>query len=225
MPFVRIDALRADPAKLDGLGRAVHEALVDAIGIPADDLFQVLTSHDGATGTFRFDPDYLGVHRDDGVVYVDITMRAGRTDEQKKALYARIAELAGKYADTEPRTGAHWQPGPPGRILGDARVSLFDIPREETDLTAMTVDLRDGARATWHSHPCGQILVAISGYGQVQAEGGEIVELEPGDSIWAPPGERHWHGAMPGHDFTYASIQPIDPTTGNHVDWSSASGR
>jgi hypothetical protein len=55
VPFVRIDALRADQAKLDGLGRAAHEALVDAIGIPADDLFQVLTSHDGTTGTFRYD--------------------------------------------------------------------------------------------------------------------------------------------------------------------------
>ena len=103
MPFVRIDALRADRAKLDGLGRAVHDALVEAIGIPADDLFQVLASHDGTTGMFRYDPDYLGVHRDDGLVYIDITMRAGRTGDQKKALYARIAELAVKYAGTEPR--------------------------------------------------------------------------------------------------------------------------
>jgi quercetin dioxygenase-like cupin family protein len=118
--------------------------------------------------------------------------------------------------------GAQWQPGPPGRILGDARVSLVDISREETDLTAMTVERKDGARATWHSHPCGQILVVISGLGQVQAEGGDVVLLGPGDSIWAPPGERHWHGAMLGHDFTYASIQLIDPTTGSHVDWSSA---
>jgi 4-oxalocrotonate tautomerase family enzyme len=102
MPFVRIDALRADQTRLDGLGRAVHEALIDAIGIPADDLFQVLNSHDGTT-SFRYAPDYLGVHRDDGLVYVDITMRSGRTDEQKKALYARIAELAAKYAGTEPR--------------------------------------------------------------------------------------------------------------------------
>lgn len=103
MPFIRIDALRADKAKLDGLGRAVHEALIDAIGIPADDLFQVLTSHDGTAGMFRYDPDYLGVHRDDGIVYIDITMRAGRTDEQKKKLYAKIAELASQYADVEPR--------------------------------------------------------------------------------------------------------------------------
>ena len=103
MPFVRIDALRADQARLDGLGRAVHEALIDAIGIPSDDLFQVLASHDGTTGRFRYDPDYLGVHRDDDVVYVDITMRSGRTDDQKKALYARIAELASKYTGIEPR--------------------------------------------------------------------------------------------------------------------------
>jgi phenylpyruvate tautomerase PptA (4-oxalocrotonate tautomerase family) len=103
MPFVRIDALRADPARLDGLGRAVHEALIDAIGIPADDLFQVPTSHDRATGTFRYDPGYLGVHRDDGIVYIDITMRSGRTDAQKQALYARIAELSARYAGTEPR--------------------------------------------------------------------------------------------------------------------------
>jgi phenylpyruvate tautomerase PptA (4-oxalocrotonate tautomerase family) len=102
MPFVRIDALSADQAKLDGLGRAVHEALIDAIAIPADDLFQILTSHDGVTGRFRYDTGYLGVRRDDGLVYIDITMRAGRTGEQKKALYAKIAELARKYADTEP---------------------------------------------------------------------------------------------------------------------------
>jgi phenylpyruvate tautomerase PptA (4-oxalocrotonate tautomerase family) len=103
MPFVRIDALRADQARLDALGRAVHEALVDAIGIPEDDLFQVLTSHDGTTGTVRYDPGYLGVHRDDGIVFVDVTMRSGRTDDQKKNLYAKVAELASKYADVEPR--------------------------------------------------------------------------------------------------------------------------
>lgn len=51
MPFVRLDALRADAARLEALGRAVHEALIDAMGIPEDDLFQVLSSHDGESGT------------------------------------------------------------------------------------------------------------------------------------------------------------------------------
>jgi phenylpyruvate tautomerase PptA (4-oxalocrotonate tautomerase family) len=103
MPFVRIDALRADQARLDALGRAVQEALIDAIGIPADDLFQVLASHDGKTGAVRYDPDYLGVHRDDGIVFVEITMRSGRTTDRKQALYRRITELASEYAGTEPR--------------------------------------------------------------------------------------------------------------------------
>ncbi|MFC0110220.1 tautomerase family protein [Kibdelosporangium aridum] len=103
MPFVRIDALHADNGRLEALGRAVHEAMVDAIGIPADDVFQVLTSHDGVRSMIRYDSGYLGVQRDDGIVFVSVTFRSGRTTEQKVALYKRIAELAEKYADVEPR--------------------------------------------------------------------------------------------------------------------------
>lgn len=103
MPFVRIDALRADEKRLEALGRAVHDALVDAIGIPKDDLFQVLTSHDGTQRGFRYDEHYLGIHRDTDLVFVAITMRSGRTADQKQALYRRIADLANEYAGTEPR--------------------------------------------------------------------------------------------------------------------------
>ncbi|MFC9909917.1 tautomerase family protein [Streptomyces sp. NPDC059862] len=102
MPFVRIDALGADPDRLDALGRAVHEALMETIGIPPDDRFQVLVGHDGVHGALRHG-DYLGVHRDDGIVYVSITLRSGRGPAQKRALYRRIAELAQAYAGTEPR--------------------------------------------------------------------------------------------------------------------------
>lgn len=102
MPFVRIDALGADSDQLDALGRAVLEALVEAIGVPADDRFQVLVGHDGISSALRYD-DYLGVHRDDGIVYIAITLRSGRTPAQKQALYRRIAELAHEYAGTEPR--------------------------------------------------------------------------------------------------------------------------
>jgi phenylpyruvate tautomerase PptA (4-oxalocrotonate tautomerase family) len=102
MPFVRIDALHADAERLDALGRAVHQALIETIGIPADDHFQVLTGHDGTRSTLRVG-DYLGIRRDEGIVYVAITLRAGRTPEQKQALYRRIAELAQEYAGTEPR--------------------------------------------------------------------------------------------------------------------------
>lgn len=102
MPFVRIDAWGTDGGRLDALGRAVHDALVETIGIPEDDRFQVLTGHDGSHSALRHD-DYLGVRRDSGIVYVAITMRAGRTPAQKRALYRRIAELTEEYAGTEPR--------------------------------------------------------------------------------------------------------------------------
>ncbi|MBN6039627.1 tautomerase family protein [Amycolatopsis sp. 195334CR] len=102
MPLVRIDALNASPQKLDALGRAVHEALGETADVPPDDRFQILTSHDGTRSDLRYD-DYLGVPHDEGIVYVAITLRAGRTPEQKKALYRRIAELAQEYAGTEPR--------------------------------------------------------------------------------------------------------------------------
>ena len=102
MPFVRVDALGTDPDRLDALGRAVHDALVETLGIPPDDRFQVLTGHDGTRSTLRYD-DYLGVRRDAGIVYVAITMRSGRAPERKQALYRRIAELAEAYAGTEPR--------------------------------------------------------------------------------------------------------------------------
>ncbi|MFF4503611.1 tautomerase family protein [Streptomyces sp. NPDC001401] len=102
MPFVRIDALSADGDRLHALGRAVHDALVETLGIPPDDHFQVLVGHGGTNSTLRYG-NYLGVQRDHGIVYVAITMRSGRTPAQKQALYRRIAELAHAYAGTEPR--------------------------------------------------------------------------------------------------------------------------
>ncbi|MYS71704.1 tautomerase family protein [Streptomyces sp. SID5926] len=121
MPFVRIDAHGGGPDddRLDALGRAVHDALVEALGIPPDDRFQVLTAHDAARGTLRYD-DYLGVRRDAGIVFVAITLRAGRTTRQKEELYGRIAQLAEEYAGTDPRnvfvtltenTSADWSLG------------------------------------------------------------------------------------------------------------------
>ncbi|MFE9249691.1 tautomerase family protein [Streptomyces sp. NPDC007088] len=102
MPLVRIDALSCDVQRLEALGRAVHEALGETMGFPDDDRFQILTGHDGERGTLRHG-DYLGVRRDDGIVYVAITLRGGRPATQKRALYRRIAELALEYAGTEPR--------------------------------------------------------------------------------------------------------------------------
>ncbi|MCT9139869.1 tautomerase family protein [Streptomyces violarus] len=129
MPLVRIDTLRAGPERLAAIGRAVHDALRETIGIPPDDRFQILRDHDGTSSTLRYD-DYLGVHRDDGIAYIAITLRSGRTPAQKRALFRRIAELAQAYADTEPRNvfvvlteneSADWS-------LGEGLAQYLDAP-------------------------------------------------------------------------------------------------
>ncbi|MFJ7627695.1 tautomerase family protein [Streptomyces sp. NPDC097595] len=102
MPLVRIDAMHCDTERLKALGRAAHEALGETMGFPDEDRFQILTGHDGQHGLLRHGA-YLGVPRDDGIVYVAITLRAGRPDAQKQALYQRISELAEAYAGVEPR--------------------------------------------------------------------------------------------------------------------------
>lgn len=89
MPFVRIDVLPGrSQDQLTAIGDGVHRALVEAIGIPAADRFQVIATH--APGGLVFDPGYLGIERTPGIVFVQITLSVGRTLEQKRALYAAI---------------------------------------------------------------------------------------------------------------------------------------
>lgn len=102
MPLVRIDLLEGrSPEERAQIGAAVHQAMTETIDVPADDVFQVINEHDH-TG-LRYDPGYLGIPRDDGVVFVHMTMRGGRTPGQKRALYRRIAELLSERAGVEPR--------------------------------------------------------------------------------------------------------------------------
>lgn len=100
MPLVRIDSPSHDLPRLEAVGDAVHAALIAALAIPPDDLFQVVRS--GPPGQVRYDPNFLGGHRDDGVVFVHITLRRGRTDAQKAAFYADLARRAAN-TGVEPR--------------------------------------------------------------------------------------------------------------------------
>lgn len=56
------------------------------------------------------------------------------------------------------------------------------------------VDFTPCARTYWHHHERGQILIVLAGKGLIQADGGPVRVMRAGDTIWAPPGERHWHG-------------------------------
>ena len=74
-----------------------------------------------------------------------------------------------------------------------------------------------GARTAWHSHPLGQILVVTAGIGRVQRWGDPVDEIRPGDVVWIPPGQKHWHGAAPNSSMTHIAItERLDDKS---VDW------
>ena len=78
----------------------MYRAMRETINMPEHDHFQVVTDHP-ADGLI-YDPSYLGINRTDSIVFIQITLNAGRTLEQKKALYARIAELLAKESSIRP---------------------------------------------------------------------------------------------------------------------------
>jgi 4-oxalocrotonate tautomerase len=92
MPLVRIDLRSGTSVQYrKAIGEGVHQAMVDALAIPPDDHFQVITEHP-AEGLV-YDPQYLGVQRSDKVVFVQITLSAGRKPQQKRKLYKRLVDL------------------------------------------------------------------------------------------------------------------------------------
>jgi len=78
-----------------------------------------------------------------------------------------------------------------------------------------TVTFNPGARTYWHSHTDGQILEVLAGRGLVQSEGGPVVSIGAGDTVWVPAGERHWHGAAPDSFMIHTAIS-LGPTAWEH---------
>jgi 4-oxalocrotonate tautomerase len=92
MPLVRIDLRQGKtPEYRRKIGDMVYRAMRETINMPEHDRFQVITDHP-AEGLV-YDPSYLGINRTDDIVFIQITLNAGRTLDQKKALYSKIAEL------------------------------------------------------------------------------------------------------------------------------------
>ena len=90
-------------------------------------------------------------------------------------------------------------------------------PQAPARINSSRVTFEPGARTAWHTHPLGQTLYVINGVGRVQANGGPIREIRPGDVVWIPPGEKHWHGASPTNAMTHVAMQ--ESLDGNHVTW------
>ena len=107
--------------------------------------------------------------------------------------------------------------GPAEWFTGTVRVDpLFQAP-DPARVAGASVTFEPGARTAWHTHPLGQTLIVTAGFGLAQRWGGPIEELRPGDVVWFPPGEKHWHGAAPKTAMTHTAIH--ESLDGKTVDW------
>lgn len=107
--------------------------------------------------------------------------------------------------------------GPAEWFTGTVRIDPLFSPQAPARAAAASVTFEPGARTAWHTHPLGQTLIVAAGCGWVQREGGPIEEVRPGDVVWFPPGEKHWHGATPATAMTHIAIQ--EQLDGKAVDW------
>jgi quercetin dioxygenase-like cupin family protein len=108
--------------------------------------------------------------------------------------------------------------GPPERFIGDVWLDLIVRGEAPSRIRASVVRFAPGARNAWHVHAAGQTLHVLDGLGRIQARGGDITEIRPGDTIVTPPGEWHWHGAAPDHFMTHLTVYEA-ADDGGETEW------
>src|SRR5271156_3105835 len=91
MPFVRIDLAEGKSTVYRAqIGEIVYQAMIDTLNVPKNDRFQVIAEH--ALAGLQFDREYLGVHRSDDCIFLQITLNGGRTVEAKQRFYKAVAD-------------------------------------------------------------------------------------------------------------------------------------
>jgi len=114
MPLVRISLKRRKiPYFGRRVGEVVYRTMTDVIGVPARDNFQVITEHDETS--LVYDPEYLGIHRTDGILIIQITLSEGRTVEAKRRFYRTLVERLQAELGVRP---------------GDVFISIVEVSKE-----------------------------------------------------------------------------------------------
>ena len=107
--------------------------------------------------------------------------------------------------------------GPSDWFTGTVRIDSPFQTSEPARIGGAIVTFEPGARTAWHTHPLGQTIIVTAGCGWAQHEGGAIETIQPGDIVWFPPGEKHWHGATATTAMTHIAI--AEKLHGKVVDW------
>ena len=107
--------------------------------------------------------------------------------------------------------------GPAEWFTGRVRIDPLFAPPDPYRVAGALVTFEPGARTAWHTHPRGQHLWVTAGCGWAQREGGPVEEIRPGDVVWFPPGEKHWHGATATTAMSHVAVQ--EKLDGSPVTW------
>jgi quercetin dioxygenase-like cupin family protein len=107
--------------------------------------------------------------------------------------------------------------GPPDWFTGDVYIDVVAQGHGSSPLTVGLVHFTPGARTAWHSHALGQTLYVTEGQGRVQTRGEPVVSIGPGDVVFTPADEWHWHGAAADHLMTHLAVSEGAVEWGDHV--------
>jgi quercetin dioxygenase-like cupin family protein len=102
-------------------------------------------------------------------------------------------------------------------FTGAVRIDPLFQENDPARAVGASVTFEPGSRTAWHTHPLGQTLIVTTGCGLVQRWDGQAEEIHPGDVVWFPPGEKHWHGATSTTAMTHIAIQ--EQLNGKTVEW------
>ena len=114
-----------------------------------------------------------------------VSARAAAPPTERRAFTMEI-----KRVGTQPSSK-----GPAEWFTGTVRIDPLFQAHAPARAAGASVTFEPGARTAWHTHPLGQTLIVTAGCGWAQRWGGPVEEIRPGDVVWFPPGEKHWHGA------------------------------
>jgi quercetin dioxygenase-like cupin family protein len=146
--------------------------------------------------------------------------------------YAALCAASLQAGGAEPQTAAVQQvaragsqpsaTGPAEYFTGRVRVDPVWPANAQINASGGMVTFEPGARSAWHTHPAGQRLVVMSGVGLTQEWGKPIQEIRAGDTVWCPPGVKHWHGAAPTTAMSHLAV--TGTVDGKNVEWMEKVG-
>ena len=114
MPFVQIELQKGKTVDFrQTVSNIVYQSIIETVNVPANDRFQVVTEHDKED--LIYDPTYLGIQRTDDILFIRITLNAGRAVDLKRALYQTIADRLHEQLDVRKE---------------DVFISLVEVTRE-----------------------------------------------------------------------------------------------